>query len=120
MRYLVVAYDESNLPSPTYDLFTTVGEFLAGEGLDEAGIADLHAPSAVQEMIAEGGSPARRALLQIRRHAEIAQEELGGVTIPNDRDQEGRFEAVQDELASIVTLVDAILAGGVESEHAEA
>lgn len=50
MRYLLITYDESLNPSPDYDLFSQVGRFCEGEGLT-CGLADLHAPSAVQEQI---------------------------------------------------------------------
>lgn len=101
MRYLLVTYDETTLPSNTYDLFDTVGRFMTEEGIN-AFLADLHAPSEVEACVAasSGSTPDRGVLERVLTGLEIIDDELAGLPfIPESTAP--YIEAIWDEIATI-------------------
>lgn len=109
MRYLLVTFDETNLPSPSYDPFEEVGRFLADEGIEGAGIACFSNPRRVQEeiaagVLAEGGDKTQQVLLTILNHLEIAQDEMQAVSIVSE-EADAALQAAYDELATASSLI---------------
>ena len=101
MRYLLVTYDETTLPTDTYDLFDTVGRFMTEEGIN-AFLADLHAPSEVEACVAasSGSTPDRGVLENVLAGLDIIDEELSGLPyLPKSTSP--HIEAIWDELATI-------------------
>ena len=113
MRYLLITYDESLNPSPDYDLFSQVGRFCEGEGLT-CGVADLHAPSAVQEQIQAdqmelGNADAWNRLkdyTMLRDMLYATMDEMEGIPDSVLEVANGRMPALYDNLQSMLDLVE--------------
>lgn len=113
MRYLLVTYDETTLPSSTYDLFETVGRFMTEEGIN-AFLADLHAPSEVEASVAasSGSTPDRGVLESVLAGLDIIDDELSGLPYTgspahseNPAPTAPYIEAIWDELATLRSVV---------------
>lgn len=100
MRYMIVTYDETGLPTQSYSLFDVLGRFLTEEGLN-CTLADMHAPSEVMDHVA----PSRSLLEKLLTSIEIIGDELGGVPEVGEETWE-RLKAVWDETASMRTLIE--------------
>ena len=100
MRYMIVTYEETGLPTKDYSLFDVLGRFLTEEGLN-CTLADMHAPSEVMDHVA----PSRSLLEKLLTSVEIIEDELGGVPEVGEETWE-RLKAVWDETASMRTLIE--------------
>lgn len=95
MRYMIVTYDETGLPTKDYSLFDVLGRFLTEEGLN-CTLADMHAPSEVMDHVA----PSRSLLEKLLTSVGIVADEMVYY------DLEASRQAIDDELATMRALIE--------------